>query len=356
MKKRRNFIEDIKDTLGYARSEELTLKEKETLWKNILNQTIDSPRSQRWYRQWQQVGTVAVLTVVAICALYFFKNPHVAEGDIVSIAKNNKVYFQSNGTIQLLDADKKSHEIAADSFINYNHGPAEPHLASATGKDDPAMRFNSINVPYGKRTEIQLEDGSKVWLNAGSVLTFPEHFATRQREIYLEGEGYFEVAHDAERPFIVRSANMDVNVLGTTFNLSVYADDPQHTAVLLSGNIEVRAAGKNRFNKQTLKPGMMAAIDSEKGTINVQEALVEESISWTKRQLLLNQMPLSDIKKKLERVYNTEIIDQSGLPGEETFSGSLDLSQPLLGVLQNVYDEEGYLTTQIERRIYIKRK
>ncbi|QNL49144.1 FecR domain-containing protein [Olivibacter sp. SDN3] len=355
MNKRRNITENIKNTLENARAEKLTTKEKEQLWASIVTRTIDSPVLKRHRRR--SVGWLSVaMAAVFFGAFYFFYHYKKTDVDIVVIAKTNKMHFRDTGEVQLLDADKRSHELMADSVVNYTDAADLHETVPVVSKQNKQSRFSSINVPYGKRTEVLLEDGSKIWLNAGSTLTFPEQFAGNQREVYLEGEGYFEVKHEANRPFIVRSDYMDINVLGTTFNLSVYANDQQHTAVLLSGNIEVHETKESHFDKKILEPGTMAAVDRKKGTIAVKEAAIEESISWTKRQLLLNQTPLSEIVKKLERVYNTKILDHTGLPAADTFSGSLDLSQPLLAVLQHVYDQEEYAATQIERRVYIKRK
>ena len=100
--------------------------------------------------------------------------------------------------------------------------------------------YNTLIVPYGKRSQLQLADGSKVWLNSGSKLVYPVTFEGKRREVYIEGEAIFDVAHNAKQPFIVLSKDHEIEVLGTLFNVSNYLDDESISTTLKNGSVQIR--------------------------------------------------------------------------------------------------------------------
>src|SRR5690606_10350205 len=217
--------------------------------------------------------------------------------------------------------------------------------------------FNTLTVPYGKRIEVILPDNSKVWLNAGSQLTFPTIFDAVERRVYLEGEGYFDVEGEVERPFYVHTENMVVKVLGTTFNISSYKDDSFASTVLLSGEIELQGAGEISFEPQILKPGTAAVLRKDSKRLSISNETVEDHVSWTRKQLVLKNTPLTEILARLERVYNTDILIQYDTSeGDETFSGRLDLTQPLTNLLTTLYNPLEYQFQKEERRIIINKR
>jgi len=343
----------VKRTLAESKSESLSVQEKASLWKEIKTKT--GPKAG--YRRViiKRFGTVAVLAAFLLLGtISFFYFQPKTPADIQHTALVNKRFFSGTSEVKLLRANKESVVLHADSVISYQRLQSAA-ISQQTGREQPAVQYSSIGVPYGKRSELSLEDGTKIWLNAGSVLTFPEHFADNAREVYLEGEGYFEIAPDVHRPFTVKSAQMNINVLGTSFNLSAYADDAFASTVLLSGKVEISSNGSIPFRKQILHPGMEAKISKTQGVLAINQAPVG-SISWTKRRLLLHKMSIGEINKKLERFYNTSIVDNAGFSVDDTFSGSLDLNQTLEEVLANIYDKQSYTIRLRERRMYIQKK
>lgn len=343
----------IKRTISKSKGESLSAQEKASLWKEIKTKVGPKYGYKRLISK--RLGVVATLSgFLLLTAIGFFYFKPKRPTDIQRIALANKHYFLGASEVKLLKANKESVLLETDSAISYQR------LQSATiprkiGHEQPAIRYSSIGVPYGKRSELSLEDGTRIWLNAGSVLTFPEHFADHAREVYLEGEGYFEIAPDVHRPFTVKSAQMSINVLGTSFNLSAYADDAFASTTLFTGKVEISSTGSIPFQKQILHPGMEAKISKAQRLLAVNKAS-ESFVSWTKRRLLLHKMSIREIKKKLERFYNTPIVDQATFSADDTFSGSLDLNQTLEEVLTNIYDEQSYTITLKERRIYIQKK
>jgi len=336
----------IKQALLESKENTLAAAERETLWKTIANQTYAINKSNIvWWRT-----LAAGIFVLIISSLILVSNILHRATSLEQAAKINKTYLAKSKEVQLLNADKQSFDLPADTAFNYQD------LKSILSNQLQDEHFSSIGVPYGKRSEIVLEDGTKVWLNAGSILTFPEKFNKDFRTVYLEGEGYFEVAPNANSPFSVVSEYINIEVLGTSFNISTYSDDDYVSTILLTGSIAVDANGKADFERQVLREGMEAKIDKRRKTLTVNQTLGDGSISWTNRRLLLNETHLNEIIKKLERFYNTKIEDASGLLSTETFSGSLDLTQTLPQVLENIYDKSIYSIKQAERRLYIQRK
>lgn len=341
----------IKQTLLESKKENLTSIEKVAIWSAITDETLTEQNNKKSRSIWWK--SLAAIAIIVLGAVFVF-NSYNQESSLEQAAISNKTYLAKSDEVQLLNADKKSFSLHADSTLNY-----QKFKNSETTLSTPSVqeaRYSSVSVPYGKRSEILLEDGTKVWLNAGSILTFPDNFNKNAREVYLEGEGYFEVAPNANNPFFVRSEYLNIEVLGTSFNISAYTDDSFVSAVLLTGSVAIKANGKSNFERQVLKVGMEAKIDKRLKKMTLNQTSTQESISWTKKRLLLNETDLFQLIRKLERFYNTKIEDASGMPPTETFSGSLDLTQTLTQVLQHIYNEPTYSIEQVERRVYIHRK
>lgn len=162
-------------------------------------------------------------------------------------------------------------------------------------------RTNTIETPIGTEYAIILADGSKVWLNAGSILTFPESFAADSREVKLSGEAYFEVSHDKNRPFYVRSNEQTIRVFGTHFNVLSYPGENNRTT-LMEGSVQVSQFGKSKM----LKPGQAAFAAA--GNLVVQEANIEEAMAWKNGFFYFESTPIKDALSAIKRWYNVDII------------------------------------------------
>jgi hypothetical protein len=187
--------------------------------------------------------------------------------------------------------------------------------------------YNTIFVPYGKSAQITLSEGTKIWLNAGSKLVYPAVFTSDIREVYIDGEGIFEVTKDSQRPFVVKSSRCDIKVLGTVFNISAYPDDKYSYAVLKEGVIQMEyAAGTFRTkNQQILSPGDMATLNPEEKEITVVKVDPTSYFSWRDGYYIFKNERLDNILIKLSRYYNIELLLENNQLTGELFSGSLDL-------------------------------
>lgn len=201
-----------------------------------------------------------------------------------------------------------------------------------TKTDESAMA--QVIIPYGKRSEITLADGTKIWLNAGSTLSYPVHFAKNKREVYLSGEAFFEVTSDDSKPFYVITNDLRIRVTGTCFNVTSYENDAVTQAVLVEGKIE---AAKNRLFSRSveLSPGERILYHKEEKIWQKDKVDVTLYSSWVKGYLIIDNEPVEEIFKKLERYYNKKIV-AAELIDHPLFTGKLNLANDLEKVLRNI--------------------
>ena len=160
----------------------------------------------------------------------------------------------------------------------------------------------TTHVPTGQHVEIMLADGSKVWLNSGSTLTFPSKFNGKKRLVELDGEGFFEVKSDKEHPFIVSTSKYQVKAVGTSFNVYDYQDSPQFEAALLNGKVEVTTNAK-KSSAVILTPNQRAALCQ--GVLKVKPIENTNNYLWRKGILYFNE-PLLEVFDKLQEYYDVE--------------------------------------------------
>ncbi|WP_437919992.1 FecR family protein [Sphingobacterium sp. LRF_L2] len=160
-----------------------------------------------------------------------------------------------------------------------------------------------IATPRGGQYRITLPDGTNVIVNAATKLRYPLHFEKDKREVTLEGEAYFEVAHEADRPFYVKTEKQNIKVLGTKFNMSTYAKEPSVTT-LIAGSVEVTSPLSGEVKR--LLPGQQAVLT--KGAFDIKHVNTKDYIAWTQDIFSFNNMLLSDILKHLERWYDVEVV------------------------------------------------
>jgi ferric-dicitrate binding protein FerR (iron transport regulator) len=170
--------------------------------------------------------------------------------------------------------------------------------------------LDSIEViaPLGSKTVVQLSDGSEVQLNYGSKIKYPHFFSNDIREITLIGEGFFKVAHNPEKPFIVKAGNLNIKAVGTTFNVLAYPDDDAIETTLVSGMVileKVKKDGKNE-TMGIMKPGLHVNYNLRNGSISGTEGNIEKYISWTDGKLIFEDTPILQVTERLSRMFNVD--------------------------------------------------
>ena len=197
------------------------------------------------------------------------------------------------------------------------------------GNTSAEVFYNTITTPKGGQYQLVLADGSKVWLNAASSLRFPTAFAGKERTVELRGEGYFEVAHDASKPFRVKVNDMEVQVLGTHFNINSYSDEPTVKTTLLEGRVMVKKADKKVY----LNPGQQAQSAVASATVRVvPDVNTEEVIAWKNGYFSFHNADIQTVMRQLARWYGVEVVYKGAVP-QRMFEGEMQrglmLSQAL---------------------------
>ena len=190
---------------------------------------------------------------------------------------------------------------------------------NAAPQAEGAEKFNTIVIPRGGEYQLILSDGTKVWLNAASSLRYPEQFTRSRRTVELEGEAYFEVAHNAKSPFIVKTGKQEVRVYGTAFNIEAYPSDTRQRITLAQGSIGLIQSG----HEYKLIPGQQANV-SAAGTVEITKVDVSRFCNWHLGILSLDRERLEDILKKLELWYDVTFTYTDDSLKELHFSGDLE--------------------------------
>ena len=208
------------------------------------------------------------------------------------------------------------------------------------------LAYNEVIVPKGQISEYVFSDGTHVWLNSGSRLRFPVHAGLSEREVFLEGEAYFDVARNDKQPFIVRTGAVDIRVLGTAFNVRNYPDMDQTETTLVEGSLEIH--NQNREVLATLKPG-----EQLKYTLSTQSAeltMVDTGPyqAWREGKLIFRDKSLGEIAGNLERWYNVTLVFTNEKIKDYRFTGTILKYKPFDQILQAIR-----LTTPIRYQIRV---
>ena len=195
--------------------------------------------------------------------------------------------------------------------------------------------YNTLKVPYGKRFKLKLSDGTTVSLNAGSSLRYPEQFGLNgNRNVYLTGEAFFEVAKDKLHPFIVNANQVDIKVLGTKFNVSAYPENPTVNGTLIEGSIQMSETA-NPSNVILLEPNQMATWQNNAKKITIKNVDPSFYSAWTKGELAFKDTPFSTIAKIIQRTYDVEIINENSDLARQNFTGTIKISD---SSVENILD------------------
>ncbi|WP_179376293.1 FecR family protein [Winogradskyella wichelsiae] len=247
--------------------------------------------------------------------------------------KNDKLIFPNevitlkldNGKTKTID-ENDSNDIVDEegNVIGIQSGKKIEYF---TKEKKSVLVYNTLTVPYGKKFEVKLADGTIVNVNAGSSLRYPVNFVEgKNRNVFLEGEAFFKVAKDAKHPFVVNANEIDVRVLGTEFNISSYPEDENINTVLVEGSVNVYKANAvyNEENTTLLKPGYKAAWSKVDSKIQVSETDVETHLAWLNGRLILKEVEFKAILKKLERQYNVKFINHNKSLENRFFTAKFD--------------------------------
>lgn len=307
--------------------------EVDLLWKRIRKSAYKRRRNNRFL--WYPIAAAGIL-IFMVCTWWIITQNDKSY-EVVDYSQILNLHTVEED-VELILADqtsmkisKKESELKYDADGNLMINSEKPIQQSAEKGTSEQELFNSLIVPRGKRANITFTDGTRLWLNSGSQAVYPVTFTKKKREIFIKGEGYLEVAHDESRPFIVKTDLLDIQVLGTIFNVTAYPEDETTNVILVKGKVITKSINSSAIS---LQPNQMISYNNQTLETNVKEVNVEDYISWKNGWLLCNSENLGSIAEKLERYYNHKILIKSESARLYRLSGKLDLKDDLNEVLQ----------------------
>lgn len=282
---------------------------------------------------WRCAGVAALLAVGCACWWLLGQKQAPAEMPLAMIppGTNQAVLILDNGRqIRLEAQDTLMHTSASD--IRIKSGQVEYRTDDETPVAEEQASYNTIVIPRGGVYGLVLADGSRVFLNSESELTYPVRFTGGERRVLLKGEAFFEVKHCEDKPFVVESGDMLTRVLGTVFNVKAYEDEAELQTTLLEGCVEISV--KNTPHKEILQPGKQACWLAESGKLTVRETDAYCKALWRDGIMVWDEEPLESILRMLCRWYDVRYECCQPLSASHTFTGKINRNEDLQSVLQ----------------------
>ena len=282
--------------------------------------------------EWKKFAVAASILFLIITSVWYWKSSSVNNKDaldlaskdidaptstkaMITLADGSKVYLDSisNGTL-LMD----------DGVTVIKHADGKISYQTTNGEELKVLKYNTLTNTKGSRPiDLILSDGSHVWLNSASSLTYPVRFIGNERKISITGEAYIEVAHNSKMPFYVTKAGMTVEVIGTKFNINAYDDEDDIKVTLLQGSIKVSDGISNKI----IKPGQQALVAS--GIKVLSNINMDAVMAWQKEQFVFSGLDAKTLMRQVARWYDVEVVferDVSGVKLGGSVSRDISLS------------------------------
>lgn len=324
-------------------SEKRTLSEEndfDHLSEELWVKTLERAKINRQWKKIRLWPLMAVAGAIAACLilLLYYPSTEIPEGtpvknlalvDKILPGTNKAVLTLSNGSrINLTDGENGN--LAEENRVVINK-TADGQVIYSAAEKNSAVVFNTITTPRGGQYAVVLSDGTKVFLNAQSSITFPTSFPGAERLIKINGEAYLEVAHNRSMPFRVQTKGQLVEVLGTHFNINSYDDEPLIRTTLLEGSVKVQSGS----SKVLLKPGEQSQLDKAKNgsKISVQTVNLEEVIAWKNGIFEFDEASIEDVMRKTARWYDINV-SYVGKAPDIRISGRISRKVDFSGLIQ----------------------
>jgi len=338
------FIKLLDESLITEEIEIFSPLENKQAWETIVKNTgfqKSTTSHFKWRRLLPYAAAIFILIASGIfISRYFLKKeqpktlsqrqPDFLPGSkkaILTLANGSRIFLDSANQGRITNQRNVEIKIKNGQVIYFN----EDDNAKNKALDLPKiLAMNTLTTPRGGQFEVVLPDGTRVWLNAASSLTYPVEFSGRERRVELTGEGYFEVAKNADKPFFVKTSDQTVEVLGTHFNINCYADENAVKTTLLEGSVKITS----NSNGQTLKikPGQQSI--NTVAEINVLNgADTDEAVAWKNGNFLFRNTDLLTVMRQLCRWYDVDV-EYQGTIVSRHYQGRISRNVPVSQVFE----------------------
>ncbi|RYF25691.1 MAG: FecR family protein [Flavobacteriales bacterium] len=320
-------VDDIQNLL--AEMPKMSQQTADDIFLNILQSskeketTIEIVPEKSNFRKYIAIAA-SVLVLLGIGFTAYKQNIFNKAPETKFDVKSTDIVLQlENGNIQIISEDNSVQ--VRDSKGNIVGNQTGDKLVYETDSDIEKVSYNTLKIPNGKKFQLQLSDGTLVHLNSGTTLKYPVKFIPGEnRQVFLDGEAFFDVAKDKKHPFIVNADNLNVRVLGTHFNVSNYPEDASTDVVLVEGSVGMYNTNEDfdATKNTVLKPGYKGSFLKGNNQISTKPVLTDIYTSWINGGLTFRNMTFKNIITKLERRYNVTIINKNEKLANEKFNAS----------------------------------
>jgi len=292
------------------------------------------------YRWWIAAAAAVFIGILSLSILYsgqktektIRQSPHTAKTNVITPGTNTAILTLSDGSDIILD-DAGNGEIAQAGPVSVkklNNGQLAYDAGMATG-GVKSNALHTISTPRGGRYAVKLPDGTNVWLNSASSLTYPVAFSGTDRQVKLRGEAYFEVAKNREKPFLVEVGSVTVKVLGTHFNINAYKAQTDIKTTLLEGSVRM----SNETSSILLAPGQQGQAGTASAGINKKVVDTDQVMAWKNGYFIFRDDNIREVMDQISRWYDVEVeyrCDTKGKNFGGIYSKNKDINELLKGL------------------------
>lgn len=294
-------------------------------------------------RPWLRIAAAALLIGISFGTYFLIQNRKHTPSEIavvpvksdVAPGTNKAVLTLANGSKIMLDSAQNG-LLARQNGTNVIKSDSGQLNYKTTSEKTTNVVYNTLTTPRGGQFQLTLPDGTKVWLNAASSITYPTAFKGKERKVTVSGETYFEVAHNARHPFRVKAGDQVIEDIGTSFNVNGYNDESSTKTTLIEGAVKVSVGATDMFT--TLKPGQQAEWNGQ--TMSVKNDIdIDEIVAWKEGTFRFDNTDLKTILRQFARWYDIEVLYEGPLK-ERKFIGAVSRDNTLQSVLDLLKDNK----------------
>lgn len=327
--------DEMEKAWKYVKDNGLSQDEADALWIGIAQDTFqkeDAHAIQRRCFPWRKIAAFLIVACCSAAFLYYIKEKEPTENleTLIETYLADMPINEENVLLALSETSRlEFSEYTPVITCNEDHSITIGNSRFLTDKQEDASGYHLLMTPKGKMSQLHLSDGTNVWLNAGTKVLFPNRFAQDRREIFVEGEIYIEVAPDVTRPFVVKTRQNDIRVLGTRFDVQSLGTGITRVA-LVSGKVSV--VNHIQQEEVLLSPNQLLEIDDQDYTIN--KVNVQKLIAWKSGVYSYEKESLDKILEDISRYYGVQLIFQQR--GHTCYTGKLTVSQSFDSLLEGL--------------------
>ena len=309
--------------LAYSTNETVNIQEVFEEFKEKISKKKSGQIPFLPYKKYYKYAAVVTILIASIISVYIINNDITAKSkqtnQVSKSIKFNNI-FNKEIILTLEDGSTKILEQKQEELSYFNSS----YLKPSSSKE--VLAYNEIKVPKGQVFRLVLSDSTVVWLNADTKLRYPKKFinSLKTRSVELEGEAFFDVAHNKDKPFIVNTDGVYVKVLGTKFNISSYNGEDYINTTVVEGAVNVVDINDNN-NYIIVKPNFQASFQNNNTSLTSKEVNTLDYTAWIEKRIIFNDTPFERLVTKIERTYNVKIINKNKILKKEHFTGQFDI-------------------------------